>query len=188
VTEKYRQRVGRDLWVVLDSSGEITLQTDGSGRALVIAPSLLVDELNSALTAAITQRELLQPPTAPRPVITDEPGHVWKLTGPGGLFDVEPADSPPSSRVNEWPAWADADLADAVCRHVEHQPWGRCGNDPVPVEIWYHTRANAGHPAFWVVRFVVAVKGSTRKFGRATGPTLREALTAARAQQTDSAS
>lgn len=150
MSEKYRQRVSRDLWVVLDANGEITLET-ANGATVVDAPSKLIDELIDALTAATAQRELL-------------PGR-------------------PAVR-----ALTDAQLVDDVCRHVEHQPWGRDGNQPVPVEIWYHTRTHTEHASYWVVRFVVAAKGSRRKYGRTTGATLREALTAAREQQTGGAS
>jgi hypothetical protein len=150
VSERYRQRVSRDLWVVLDDNGEIALET-ANGSTVVDAPSKLIDEMNDALTAAIAQRELL-------------PGR-------------------PAVR-----ALADAQLVDDVCRHVEQQPWGRDGNSPVPVEIWYHTRSGSGQQSYWAVRFVVAVKGATRKYGRTTGATLREALTAARAQQIGGAS
>jgi hypothetical protein len=88
---------------------------------------------------------------------------------------------------DEYTNLSDDALAELVCRHVEPQPWGRDGNQPVPVEIWYHCGGVERLP-WWAVRFVVSVKGATRKYGRQTGGTLREALLAARAQQTGSTS
>lgn len=68
-------------------------------------------------------------------------------------------------------------LASLVQNHVPKQPWGPYGNDPVPVEMWFDRD--------WTVRFVLGLSGtgSKRRWGRANGSTLEEALRKARSQQ-----
>jgi hypothetical protein len=75
---------------------------------------------------------------------------------------------------------ATTNLAREIQAHVPHQPWGRNGNDPVDVELWYD--AGKGDRA-WRVRFVVALKGGRRVYETAGGRTVEAALEAARKAQ-----
>lgn len=78
------------------------------------------------------------------------------------------------------------DLAKSVQCHVPWQPWGSYGNEPVPLEIYYSARASHGVSSPpWAVGFVLGLNStkSKRRWGRATGETLEEALTNARNQQ-----
>jgi hypothetical protein len=72
-------------------------------------------------------------------------------------------------------------LAALVQTHVTGQPWGRHGNNPVPIELFYNHR---DHATAWTVRHVLRVKGTHRHWGYASGPTILAALKAARASQT----
>jgi len=71
-------------------------------------------------------------------------------------------------------------LARAVQYHVPEQPQGRCGREPVDVELFYNARYAA---TAWRVRFVAAIKGGRRVWEQAAGPTVEAALEAARKVQ-----
>jgi hypothetical protein len=70
-----------------------------------------------------------------------------------------------------------ASLLDVLAYDVQHivrkQPWGRNGDEPVPVEIFFDWDRK---PEPWAVKFVVGLRNSQRKWSWARGATLREAL------------
>lgn len=73
-------------------------------------------------------------------------------------------------------------LARMVQNHVPDQPWGRWGNAPVPIEIYFNA-AGADPAQPWSVKFVTGLKGGNRQWAWASGGTLTEALRGARHKQ-----
>lgn len=73
------------------------------------------------------------------------------------------------------------DLAKAVQCHVSSQPWGSWGNDPVPLEIYFDVRNKEP----WAVGYVIGLNrtGTKRRWARAAGKTLDQALLRARRAQ-----
>ena len=74
------------------------------------------------------------------------------------------------------------ELACRVQYHVPQQPWGRWGDAPVPVELWFDAGSDGRSP-HWRLRFVTGLKNGKRTWGHAEGKTVEAALAAARELQ-----
>jgi len=59
---------------------------------------------------------------------------------------------------------------------VPSQPWGRNGNAPIPLEIYFDARDPAGSGQRWSIKYVSAVQGSRRVYSWAHGRTILDAL------------